>query len=101
MAEEISFEQLVQEYRHGNGRKCGSFAEVDNDETMVLPFSEAHRLGVYGAEELGVVEPFSDLPKRLADQLVFVLLFNDKHYLVNTEGFAYCRYIMPCVIGEQ
>lgn len=90
--------ELVATYRHYFGRKCGSFKEADEVTRVTLPANEAAILGIFDADELGVADPFDDIPKALSNQMVFILKRGEKHYLINTEGFSYCRYTAPCTI---
>lgn len=90
-------QEVVQQHRHTRGRKSSTFSEVAGETPMVISQEDADILGVY--ELLHVSTPFSDLPKELADRIVFVLNHEGALYLINTEGFNYCRYVAPCTIG--
>ena len=91
---------LVAKYRHSRGRKSDQFSEVDHEAALPISAADAAVLGVVDAASIGVQDPFDDLPSDLARQMVFIIKVGEKHYLVNTEGYDYCRYIMPCVIAD-
>jgi hypothetical protein len=89
---------IANRYRHDYNRKSDSFEEIDGPELIVAQ-QDADAMGVYDADALGVEDPFDDIPERLGDQMVFILKFNDVLYLVNTEGYSYCRYVAKCKIS--
>lgn len=82
--------------RHDFGRKCGEFSEADHYPPVAVPAELVTRLGVMEMEEGD--DPFMELPDRFADSIFIARFPNDKLYLVNTEGFSYCRYIVPCTV---
>ena len=85
----------------------------DWDEANKMDFDEANKvcievtgtqltkLPIYGEEyvygeinEMDDVSPFDDVPTSLADEMIFLLVFkNGRVFVVNTEGFSYCRYV--------
>ena len=87
---------IQQKYAHGQGRKCGSFSDVDNDPVIKINKADLGHLEVHAASEIGVETPFDDLSSNMPQ--VFILLHGGQNYLVNTEGFSYCRYIARCKV---
>lgn len=74
-------------------RKC-DFNEIDDDYVVVqLTEAEAAEL-----QTIDVNSVWDDLPKSLADT-TFLARNNGKLFLVNPEGYTYCRYIAPVTIG--
>lgn len=73
-------------------RKEESFNSPDVDtEEVVLPKEAYDAFKKYDQEQIGVADPFSDLPEHI--DMVFILRLADgREVIVNTEGFNYCRY---------
>lgn len=94
-------EALMAKYRHSRGRKCDRFTEVDGAAALPISAADVAVLGVVDAASIGVQTPFDNLPSDLARQMVFIIKVGENHYLVNTEGYDYCRYIMPCVVADS
>jgi hypothetical protein len=88
----------INRYRHDYNRKSSSFEDIDGPEIVVTQ-QDADAMGIYDADAIGVEDPFDDIPERLGDQAVFILRFKDALYLINTEGFSYCRYVAKCKIS--
>lgn len=84
--------------RHDQGRKVGSFADVQNDEKIEITADLMNRLGVLDMSETD--DPNDDLPEEYADSVFVARLPDGKLFLVNTEGYNYCRYVAPCVIAD-
>ena len=91
---------LVAKYRHSRGCKRNQFSDVDDAAALPISAADAAAIGVVDATTISVHDPFDTLPGHLAQQMVFIIKVGEKHYLVNTEGYDYCRYIMPCVIAD-
>ena len=87
-------------YKLDYTRKPLSFEEVDQDWINRVPVStkDANELGVYYAEDLEIERPMDTFA--IPTPLVFVINYDDKTYIVNTEGFNYCRYVAPCDIVD-
>ena len=113
-----TFEDL---YRHCQGpgsslnagaarccRHVSSFADVNDVEPMVV--DPHHGLQILDARDYDIRSP---RPRVLASchnpcrhdrrlppnhDTVFILLVNQRAYLVNSEGFDYCKFVTPCVI---
>lgn len=97
-----SYEETVQAYRHNIGRKCSSFEEAEDDTHVTISADDAAVLGIYDADRMGITDPSADdLPRVLTDRMVFILKRGAKHYLINTEGYYYCRYTALCTIVVQ
>lgn len=90
-------------------RKPGSFKEVDEEykgtDPIRIPVCDASVLGIFDAYFLNINDPFDEIEPYDEDDMVmkvpmiFILRLDDgKTYLVNTEGYNYCRYVMPCVV---
>jgi DNA-directed RNA polymerase subunit L len=74
---------------------------VDDEAALPISAADAAVMGVVDAASIDVHDPFDTLPSDLARQMVFIIKVGEKHYLVNTEGYDYCRYIMPCVVADN
>ena len=84
--------------RHNFGRKLGEFSEANGGPVIKLSADLVYRLGVLDLFPDDEPSPFDQLPDQFADS-VFVARFpGGKMYLVNTEGYSYCRYITPCTV---
>ena len=95
----MSTTEAVKMYRHSRNRKRTQFSDCDLDTPIFVAPDDAEDLGVHNATDMGVVTPFDEVSDALAHQMVFIIKVGEKLYLVNTEGYNYCRYITPCVIG--
>ena len=83
--------------RHGFCRKPDNWTDVDM--TVTLPVHTAEKLKVMIVEE--GQDPMDDLPDQYADS-VFIAQFPDgEQFLVNTEGFNYCRYVAKLELETQ
>lgn len=83
-----------QHYRFDWARKC-DFKELSDDYvTVTLTKAEGAELQIVDVNSV-----WDELPESLSTT-VFIARNNDRLYLVNTEGFSYCRYIAPVAIGE-
>lgn len=76
--------------RHGNGHKCSDWEDCHHDGVTVLKRSTFDKLDKY--EPNCYTTPFTTLPVGYAGG-VFVIIIKGRRYLVNTEGYTYCRYI--------
>ena len=96
----MTMNEIINKYRHDCNRKSTTIEEVD-DTVIVVPKQDAEVMGIYKAESLGLTaeDPFGDLPDRLANQMVFILEVDGVLYLINTEGYSYCRYVAKCEIS--
>lgn len=88
---------IEQLYRHDYGRKQGVFES--NERPVKIPAKDAKELGIFDASEDDIEGTFDKLWSN--HQMIFILIVEGKHWLVNTEGYDYCRYIVPCVIVED
>ena len=89
-------------YRYHNFfRKPTSFSEVTetNIPAVNIPVHLAQELGMFTTEELGIEGTFDSF--KIATPMVFIVSVNGKQYLINTEGYNYCRYVLPCVIVNE
>lgn len=85
--------------RHDYGRKCFSWDDVDifkddpdfEDEVVRVPSYLADRLGTFKVPE--GQSPMDSLPNEFSDSIFIAELVDGRKFLVNTEGFDYCRYI--------
>lgn len=85
-------------YRHDFGRKRGFFNSTDRP--IKVPKEDAEELGIYDAKEHNIEGTFDELWENAP--LVFILNVDGKPWLVNTEGYEYCRYIVPCeIVNDQ
>lgn len=85
--------------RHDYGRKCCDWDEADGQIEMTQELID--KLGVLDMkDDVGnVYGPMDELPEQFAGG-VFVATVGNKRYLVNTEGFSYCRYIANVTVVE-
>lgn len=100
----IAPQDFEDRYRHYLGRHLSTFSAAD-DTLDAWPVNLAHGLSVLPAAMFGIRHP-SDRRLPPWHDTVFVLLFNhgneaERLYLVNTEGFAYCKYIVPCFLSSE
>lgn len=88
MTKQITVDLYSHPLRHDYGRKCSEFSDAP---VVIVRESDLAGLQRFTAEEIGVVDsPFDDISNM---PLVFILEFEGDEYVVNTEGFNYCRYI--------
>lgn len=80
-------ERLFNKISHDYGRKRDSW---ESNGTVVLKASEAEELDIYVVPD-GVV-PMCELPEAYQDS-IFIAQVGKRRFLVNTEGYSYCRYI--------
>lgn len=78
--------------RHDFGRKLDTFR--DATKTVSIASNVYARLDHLAVED----DPFDELPERFVNS-IFIAELNGKEYLVNTEGFSYCRYIAKVKIA--
>jgi hypothetical protein len=57
-------------------------------------------LGIFTAAQLGINNPLEDISNSIIVPMVFVLDVDGQMYIVNTEGYNWCRYITPCIIVD-
>lgn len=84
--------------RHDYGRKCTEWHQTT--DTVTIPSALAQMLGCYIIPHGS--GPLDDLPPEFA-QGIFIA-FNmptGELFLVNTEGYDYCRYIARLVIEDD
>ncbi len=79
--------ELWQKMRHNYGRRQYHWT---SNGTVTLKASEAELLQTYTVPKGW--SPFSDLPDEFADS-IFIAQVGKSRFLVNTEGYSYCRYI--------
>lgn len=79
---------LQQRYAHHHGRKLDSFDQAD-DVVYVrrVDYDLLTKIDLDPSDN-----PFTEMSLPRGDS-VFVARHNGNEYLVNTEGFAYCRYV--------
>jgi hypothetical protein len=90
-------------------RKPGSFYAVPVGITQVelnaiTGDGRNYELSTYRADQLwpdreGKANPLADFTCPQQPEIVFILVFGDRRYLVCTEGYSYCRYV--CRISED
>ncbi len=83
---------LFDKVRHSSGRKLEDFDEAR--QTVTLLASEAAQLDVTEVEDI-----WDDLPDKYADS-IFIAAVGERRFLVNTEGFSYCRYVAKLRVVE-
>lgn len=77
--------------RHEYGRKCYSWDDLEDDEVVRIPSYLAELLGTFEVPE--GQSPMETLPNEFSDSIFIAELIDGRKFLVNTEGFDYCRYI--------
>lgn len=83
--------------RHSSGRKCGDWSEADSEEPILMGIEFAEKLGIFDVSPAS--SPFDQLPEKFAGGIfVARIRGTNKMYVVNTEGYNYCRYVAPCKI---
>jgi len=92
-----NFENLVKEF--GFDRKPAGFNEVTEtvqNEVNILINDMISVLPRYRASQLGIKKPLDYFKKSFINKLpmLFILELNGKEYLINTEGFNYCRTVL-------
>lgn len=76
--------------RHNCGRRVGSWDDVD--ESIELSSALVKKLPVLHTDK----EPMDNLPPEFSNS-IFIAILNGDQFLVNTEGYNYCRYIARLV----
>lgn len=79
--------ELWQKVRHDYGRKQDRWT---SNGTVTLKASEAELLQTYTVPK--GASPFEELPAEFADS-IFIAQVGKSRFLVNTEGYSYCRYV--------
>lgn len=77
----------MKDYRHGFGRKLAAFSEADKTVQVV------DKLPSFSSDELGVRRPCDSFRSGVLLPQCFLLTHAGVMYLINTEGYDYCRYV--------
>ena len=90
MDKQLTEEEAIEHYRHDYGRKVGDWDDVAKCGTVKIPKAHAKLLTKYDRKVHAIDDTFSSLPT--GAPMVFLLKDGKRTFLVNTEGFNYCRY---------
>lgn len=85
--------------RHRYGYKCVSWDGVKENYSNVVHVSQQTYDLLFEDETIGT--PMDDLPDHLADSIFITRLADGRKFLVNTEGYGYCRYITRVVVDPN
>ena len=89
-------EQYANLVRHDYGRKCTEWHQAEDEVT--IPTALADLLGCYVIPPGN--GPMDDLHPDFAGGIfTAILIETGELFLVNTEGYDYCRYIARCVVS--
>ena len=84
--------------RHDRGRKCADWTECHGYDPIKLPQKVFRKLRyvVLNAQRM----PMEDLPEEVVGA-IFIGQHGGRLYLINTEGYDYCRYISPVEVLKE
>jgi hypothetical protein len=95
----VDIDDVQAHYRHSYGRKLSDWSLVDEQEAVVeISWDDARQLTSLDRHVHAIDNPFSDLPTDTP--MIFLLKDGDRTYLINTEGYNYCRYAVKAKIVD-
>jgi hypothetical protein len=101
LVEMSGFTAVQAKYRHHQGKNVDSFESLDGESPISVSTNDVAlytgqngKLRMIHADQHGIYSPQQTIQS--FDDLVFILRYKRKHYVVNTEGFEYSRYCWPC-----
>jgi hypothetical protein len=93
---------IEEKYGHQCGRKLDRFGYADRFDPIVVDRADVDQLEQYSSTDLGIRTPMDELSFPDDNKpVVFLITHRGRMYMVNTEEYDYCRYVLPVVIKES